>query len=220
MSVSKAEFATVLARLTATEGEIKVLKAQNDVQIAEIAALKAGNTESGKKKKEKKKRTQNAAQVAAAALKKAWKQHCLDTYEYPSDYTDAEEKALTKTGKKDPLFRNRNVIKFADAMQKENSSDYDTFAAKWKADNAPAPVAEESAAESAAEGSAAESDAAPPPAAAAAKKTKGKASPAASKPKAKAPVEESAEEEAPAEEPKPIPAPATGRKVIKAAKKD
>jgi len=217
MSVSKAEFATVLARLTAVEGEIKVLKAQNDVQIAEIAALKAGNTESSKKK-EKKKRTPNAAQVAAAALKKAWKQHCLDTYEYPSDYTEAEEKALTKTGKKDPLFRNRNVNKFADAMQKENSSDYDTFAAKWKADNAPAPVAEESAAEgSAAEGSAAESDAAPP---AAAKKTKSKASPAASKTKAKAPVEESAEEEAPAEEPKPVPAPATGRKVIKGAKKD
>jgi hypothetical protein len=209
MSVSKADFTALTTRVSSIEADNTVLKAQNEVLKAEIAALKAGNA--APSKKEKKKRQPNATQVAAAALKKAWKQHCLDTYEYPSEYTEAEEKALTKTGKKDPLFRNRNVIKFADSMQKENSSDYETFAAKWKADNASAPVAEESATESAAEGSAAESEAAPP---AAAKKSKGKAS------KAKAPVEEVAEEAAPAEEPKPVPAPATGRKVIKGAKKD
>lgn len=210
MSISKADFTALTTRVSSIEADNTVLKAQNEVLKAEIAALKAGNAASAPPKKEKKKRTQNATQVAAAALKKAWKQHCLDTYTYPSEYTEAEEKALTKTGKKDPLFRSRNVIKFADSMQKENSSDYETFAAKWKADNAPAPVAEESATESAAEGSAAESDTAPP---AAAKKSKSKASPAASK--AKAPVEE-----APVEEPKPVPAPATGRKVIKGPKKD
>lgn len=213
MSVSKAEFATVIARLTAAEGEIKVLKAQNEVLKAEIVALKAAA--GSPLKKEKKKRTPNAAQVAAAALKKAWKLHCLDTYEYPSEYTEAEETKLTKAGKKDPLFRNRNVTAFADSMQKENSIDYETFSAKWKADNAPAPVAEESAAESAAEGSAAESEAAPP----AKKSGKAKASPAASKSKAKAPIEEVAEEEAgAAEEEAPKPVPAVKRTVIKTAK--
>jgi hypothetical protein len=208
MSVTKAEFAAVVA-------DVKVLKAQNEVLKAEIGALKAGTVASASTKKEKKKRTQNAAQVAAAALKKAWKQHCLDTYEYPSEYTEAEEKALTKTGKKDPLFRNRNVIKFADAMQKDNASDYETFTAKWKADNAPAPVAEESAAEgSAAEGSAAESEAPTP-----AEEKKPKVS--KTKSKEKAPVSDkeasAVEEETPVEEaPKAVPA--TGRKVIKGSK--
>jgi hypothetical protein len=206
MSVSKADFAALVGRVAVLEAEHTVLK-------AEIAALKAGNAASvatsKKEKKEKKKRQPNAAQL----MNKAWMQHCLTTYTYPSEYTEAEEKRHADTGKKDGLLANRNHVAFAKTMQTKNASDYETFSAKWKADNAPAPVAEESAAEESAADSAAES-------APAGKKPgrKSKASPAASK--AKAPVEEVAEEEAPVEEPKPVPAPATGRKVIKGAKKE
>lgn len=215
MSVSKAEFASVVARLTAIEADVKVLKAQNEVLTAQIAELKAVNTTSvpvSSKKGGKAKKTLNATQVAAVALKKAWKQHCLDNYEYPLEYTEAEEKKLTKTGKKDPLFRDRNHNMFAKSMQEKNASDYETFTVKWRIDNAPAPVEEESATESVAAPSGDE------------KKSKASPKPKTStKPKEKAPVSDkeasaAEEESAPAEEESVKPVPATSRKVIKGSK--
>ena len=217
MSGSKADLTALSARVTTLEGDNTVLKAQIEVLKAEIAALKATNNAPSKKgKKEKKeKNIPTAEQAAAKALNKAWIQHCLDTYDYPADFTEAESNRTTELGRTDGLLVNRNHVAFAKAMKTTNSSDYDTFAEEWTKKTTPAEgesVAEDSAA------SATESTA---PAEKKARKAKSPSAAVAKAKASKAPVEEgpssAAEEVAEEEAPKPVPA-SGGRKVIKGSK--
>jgi len=134
MSVSKAEFVALVARVTALE--------------AEIRALKEAKPSAPSKKEKKEKKAPNAAQV----LNKKWIEHCLEKYPYPSEMKEAEEKKLSESGKKDGLLIHRNNVAFAKSMQSTHVSDYESF----KLAHAPAPAEEESATESATESAASE----------------------------------------------------------------
>ena len=186
MSVSKVDFEALKVRLAALE--------------AEVATLKSSSAPPAPSKKEKKaKKEPNAAQL----LSKAWMQHCLEKYTYPSEMKEAEDKKHSETGKTDGLLIHRNHVAFAKSMQSTHESDY----AEWKSAHAPAP-AEESATESAPESGTEKKRGRKPKAAPAAPAAP--ATPAASS----APAAPSTEEEPVV----PVPAPG-GRKVVKKSTK-